>query len=318
MAPVRGLPSSACVALAAGALSISAATSTTVVPPQDAQATFRRETRTVAVHATVRDRDGRLVPNLTRDDFEILDDGKPAPITTFSNDLLPFTAVLLLDMSNSMVPHYFRVVAAAGHFINNLMPADRLRIGTLGREVALSPWLTSDRILLTRVLNEEVWPSGGGTPLWRASKAAMDSLAGEQGRRVILMLTDGLDSGHEYNCTPLGTGPLAPSGPCATRAGVGKQAETEAFMFYAIGLEGRGLDPGFTGIVRDTGGGYFRLSRDADLMSTFGRVADELHHQYVLGFSPTVLDGKTHRLDIRLARPGLTARARKSYVAEAR
>ena len=68
--------------------------------------------------------------------------------------------------------------------------------------------------------------------------------------------------------------------------------------------------------AEETGGGYFELSRTDELNSTFTRVASELHSQYVLGFSPKVLDGKVHKLEVRITRPGLVARARKSYVAK--
>jgi hypothetical protein len=64
-----------------------------------------------------------------------------------------------------------------------------------------------------------------------------------------------------------------------------------------------------------TGGGYFELLHTADLNTTFTRVADELHRQYVLGFSPAALDGRTHALDVRVKVEGMSARARKSYVA---
>jgi VWFA-related protein len=74
-------------------------------------------------------------------------------------------------------------------------------------------------------------------------------------------------------------------------------------------------DPGLAKLAAESGGGYFELQSTADLASTFARVADELHHQYALGFTPEKLDGKTHKLDVRLKQPGMTARARKSYVA---
>jgi hypothetical protein len=65
----------------------------------------------------------------------------------------------------------------------------------------------------------------------------------------------------------------------------------------------------------ETGGGYFLLKKTDELGPTFTRVAQELHSQYVLGFSPQVLDGKVHKLEIKIKRPSMTARARKSYVA---
>jgi len=84
--------------------------------------------------------------------------------------------------------------------------------------------------------------------------------------------------------------------------------------------EGTGLqlekpDEGLPKIAAATGGGYFELTSAANLVFTFERVADELHHQYVLGFTPAVLDGKSHALTVRVSKPQFTVRARKSYLA---
>src|ERR1041384_3239311 len=128
---------------------------------------FRAGAQTVPVYATVRAAAGHLVPGLTREDFQILDDGKPATITTFSNDIIPTTAALLLDMSASMAGEHVRVRDPALTFVAALLPGERVRIGTFGDEIALSPWLTSDASILRRILHEEVWP-GGETPLWSA------------------------------------------------------------------------------------------------------------------------------------------------------
>jgi Ca-activated chloride channel family protein len=96
-------------------------------------------------------------------------------------------------------------------------------------------------------------------------------------------------------------------------------------MFYTIGLESNYFDgqrmvrskpdSGLRKIADETGGGYFELKRTDDLAPTFTRVAQELHSQYVMGFSPTDLDGKIHRLTVRVKKPNLTARARRSYLA---
>jgi Ca-activated chloride channel family protein len=284
-------------------------------PHQDPQNTFRSSSRVVAVYATVRESDGRLVPNLTKDDFEILDNGKPAPITTFSNEILPFTVVLLLDMSNSVINQYPRILSSAQEFVDHLLPADRVRIGTFGREVSLSPLLTGDKQILRRILDEEVWP-GGATPLWRAADAGMTSLSSETGRRVVLFLTDGSDSGKDYNCAALVFDPHGRIGPCPDRDSVRKHALSEEFMLYGIGLEHTGLDASLTALTNETGGGHFEVKSGDDLSATFLRVADELHHQYVLGFTPISPDGKTHKIEVKLNRPGLTAQARKSYEAK--
>ncbi len=97
-------------------------------------------------------------------------------------------------------------------------------------------------------------------------------------------------------------------------------------MVYSIGLESNYFngqrqvrskpDSGLRKISDETGGGYFELEKTSDLAPTFSRVAQELHSQYVLGFTPTQLDGKVHKLAVRMKQPGMTARARRSYLAD--
>jgi Ca-activated chloride channel family protein len=103
------------------------------------------------------------------------------------------------------------------------------------------------------------------------------------------------------------------------------RAREKDIMVYAIGLQSEYFngqsrqrtrpDRRLKGLAEETGGGYFELSKKDDLGPTFTRVAQELHSQYVLGFSPATLDGKVHKLELRVKRPGMTPRGRKSYVA---
>jgi Ca-activated chloride channel family protein len=75
-------------------------------------------------------------------------------------------------------------------------------------------------------------------------------------------------------------------------------------------------DRGLKKLSEETGGGFFLLKKTDELGPTFTRVAQELHSQYVLGFNPQVLDGKIHKLELKIKqKPSMTARARKSYVA---
>jgi Ca-activated chloride channel homolog len=281
------------------------------------QPAFRAGVRTVAIYATVQERNGRLVPDLTRADFEVRDNGQPVELTVFSNEALPITVALMLDMSNSMVEEFEQVREAALHFVKLLGPDDRVRIGSFGTEVALSPHLTADKQLLARVLDEELWP-GGPTPLWSALHAAMGSLVSEPGRRVVLALSDG-DDACGMRIIPM---PRAISGAprpfesqnyCSTFTRVSGRAVREDFMVYAIGMPD--LSGDMRGLSVETGGGFFTLGGDANLSQAFARVVEELRHQYLLGFSPATLDRRTHTLEVRVRRPGLTARARKSYIA---
>ena len=268
------------------------------------QTTFRSSVQTVAVYATVRDGEGRLVPDLGREAFQVFDNGRPVEITTFSNDPQPITVAVMLDMSGSMERRFMRVRESTLEFISALRPEDRATIGTFGYEISISPMITGDKEVLKRVVHEEVWP-GGGTPLWNAMDVAMSAIAGEQGRRVVLVLTDGADSGKL-------------PGHSADEGDVSRRARNEGFMIYAIGMEGTGLRGAMQNLADRTGGGSFEMRRDADLTETFSRVSEELRHQYMLGFTPGSLDGKEHRLNVRMTRPSLAVRARQSYRAAAK
>lgn len=255
---------------------------------------FRASVHTVPIYPLVSGADGRLVTNLTRDDFIVLDNGKPAEIAVFSSETQPITAALLLDMSSSMDDHVTRVRDSALSFVKAIAPDDRVRIGTFGSEI--SPLLTGDKAVLARILREELWP-GGSTPLWTALDVGMKSLADEGGRRTIVVVTDGVDTS------------------TASQQTVIDRAIGGLFMVYAIGLEGRGLSPKMVDLIAKTGGGHFNLQRADDLGAAFDRLTAELRHQYLVGFTPTPLDGKVHDLEVRVKRAGLTIKAPTQFVA---
>jgi Ca-activated chloride channel family protein len=81
------------------------------------------------------------------------------------------------------------------------------------------------------------------------------------------------------------------------------------------GCDGVGPDPSLKALTEVGGGGYFELKRASDLATTFARVADELHHQYLMAVTAPSKDGALHRLDVKVRRPDVTVRARRGYVA---
>jgi Ca-activated chloride channel family protein len=273
---------------------------------------FRAGTQTVSLFATVTDASGRLIPQLAKEDFEVLDNNKPQAVTLFVNDIQFIKVVVLLDESGSMVNNLERVKDGAEQFLLRLLPQDRARIGSFEDKITVSPEFTSDRDALIRFLQEKL-QYGNGTRLWDAVDTGMSALSGLEGRRVVLVFTDGGDD----------PGP----GKHVKYDTVLKRAEAEGYMVYAIGFHskcrcgynGRMIetdpDPSLKKIAAESGGGYFELKEGADLSSTFTRVAQELHSQYVIGFTPESRDGKLHALQVRVRRPGMTARTRKSYVA---
>jgi len=303
-------------------------------PAAQQEPTFRASTRTVPVYVTVTDAEGRLVPDLGRDDFEIYDNGKLQSISVFANDIQPIMVVLMLDRSGSMVDNFRRVQQAAEQFVTRLLPADKARIGSFSYRVQVDPrTFTSDKEELLRILHKEL-QEPGPTPLWNAVAVGMTGLLHQEGRRVVLVFTDGADNPGNRRSTNI------------SLKDVMERAREEDVMVYAVGLVGlvpmrrggggyggRGgyvpppgggqrqmgreqkPDEGLAKIAAESGGGYFELDSTDDLGATFARVADELHRQYAMGFSPEKLDGKTHKLEVRVKRAGMSARARRSYVA---
>jgi VWFA-related protein len=274
------------------------------LPVSGQEATFRSASQTVAIYATATDSGGRLIPDLGQDHFEVYDNGAMRPLSIFKSDIQPITVVIMLDTSGSMTLNLELLKAAAEQFVLRLLPDDRARIGSFSDKIIISPRFTNDRDALVRILRNDI-QYGNPTFLWDALNDSMSALAEESGRRVVLIFTDGEDDkSRRFEFKD-----------------VLDRAVNEDFMIYAIGLQSQILgrttrpDRNLRRLAEQTGGGYFELQRTADLSSTFTRVADELHRQYVLGFSIETLDGTTHKLDVRAKVPGVTVRARKSYVA---
>ena len=268
--------------------------------------TFRSGTDIVSLFVTVADAQGRLVPDLTKDDFEVLDNGRSQPIVYFENVIQPISVVVMLDTSGSMTASISLLKQAAEQFLLRLLPADQGRVGAFNDKIQISARFTNNRDDLISEVKELDF--GNGTRLWDAVLTSIDELKGIEGRRVVLVFTDGEDT--------------------ESRARLGTtvdRARADNAMVYAIGLEsnyfnGRRMvrsepDSGLRKIADETGGGYFELKKTADLAPTFTRVAKELHAQYVMGFAPTERDGKVHKLLVRIKKPGMTARARRSYLA---
>lgn len=272
------------------------------------QPTFRSSTQVVSLFATVTDAQNRLVPDLTKEDFQIFDNDKPQQLLVFQNENQPITVVVMLDTSASMTGSIQLLKAAAEQFIMRLLPDDKGAVGAFNDKIEVSASFKSDRdALVTEVRDLDF---GNGTRLYDAVAESLNQLRGIEGRKVILVFTDGDDTSSRVG-----------------RGDVMDRARAEEVMVYAIGLQSEYFDgarmvrskpdSGLRRLADETGGGYFELKQTSDLGPTFTRVAQELHSQYVLGFEAQQLDGKVHKLTVKMTQAGMTARARRSYVASA-
>ena len=288
------------------------------------QPVFRGSGDVVRVFSTVTDRDGRLVPTLGRDDFEVRDEGKPQPITQFDNTPQPIRLVVMLDVSGSMEGNLQLLRGAADELFTRLRPDDVARVGSFGHDVDVGAGFTRDIRELRAALPRSIAPDAP-TPLWKAVDEAITALGTEKDMRsVVLVLSDGKDSG-----------PISFRQRYVSQVEVIERARREDVMVYGIGMRSRGRRPppglgpgglqaaleaelpdaGLALVAEHTGGGYLEIRPNQDLGAAFARVADELHSQYLLGFVPPRKDGKVHEVEVRVVQKGLKARARKSYTA---
>jgi Ca-activated chloride channel family protein len=290
--------------------------------PEPPPSTFRAGVQSVAVYATALDRYGEMVVNLHAEDFEILDNGRPQRLSVFQNGLQRISAILLLDTSASMTLNLDLAQSAAEQFMIRMLPGDVARVGSFSDRIDLSRAFTGDRDVLLKVFRTDLH-IGNPTRLWDAIDQTMTELAPLTGRRVVMLLSDGMDTAS-----------------VARPADVLARVRAEDLMIYVVQFRANAranlaempLSPTagqvFSGDTRftapqptqtlrtlatTTGGGHFLLSELDDINTTFTHVMQELHYQYVLGFVPERLDGALHDLVVRVKKPGVTVRARRSY-----
>lgn len=292
------------------ALAVGACALTLLAVPTNAQ--IRVSTQTVPLYVTVMDGARRLVPDLAEEDFEIYDNGKLQKLTNFDNKATPISVVVMLDTSGSMTLALDLVKQAAEQFLIRLLPEDKGKVGAFNDKIEVKPAsglpFTNNRDQLIRALGDLDF--GYPTRLYDAVDFGINELKTADGRKVVLVFTDGEDT-----ASRMGSGDVT------------ERARIDEVMVYSVGMENEYMngnqrvrtspDRGLRRLSDETGGGFFMLKKKDELGSTFTRIAQELHSQYVMGFTPETLDNKIHKLEVRLKKPGMTARARRSYLAAA-
>jgi VWFA-related protein len=273
---------------------------------------FSSGVEVVGITATVLDADGRLVSDLPAEAFEAYEDGEPQPITQFTSARVPVSLAVLLDVSDSM---YGRRIAderaAVARFLRELLdPDDEFMLLSFNhRPHALTEW-TRDPQVLQSALDGLV--PFGGTAIYDAVMTAlpfMDRRSRE--RAALLVISDGADSASDATLTVLRSAML----------------RSDAFA-YAIAIDSPDtrainaqVNPSTLREITDTSGGRTEVVADsADLAAATARIADELNHQYVLGYNaPHGADGRYHSIRVRIAGGGgYQVRTRRGYVAEPR
>ena len=237
----------------ARALAIGACALTVLAVPTDAQ--IKVSTQTVPLYVTVTDAEKRLVPDLVREDFEIYDNGKLQTLTNFDNKVTPISVVVMLDTSGSMTLALDLVKQAAEEFLLRLLPEDKAKVGAFNDKIEVKPQtglpFSNNRDQLIRYLRDLDF--GYPTRLYDAVDYSINELKSADGRKVVLVFTDGADT--------------------ASRMGAGDvtdRSRLDEVMVYSVGMENEFMnggqrvrtspDRGLRRLSEETGGGFFMLS----------------------------------------------------------
>jgi Ca-activated chloride channel homolog len=259
---------------------------------------FSSQVNLVEVYASVTDGEGRIVPDLGREDFDVLEDGARQEISAFAAGEFPLSAAIAIDRSFSMRAERLAAARSAARlFLGELRPADQAMVVAIGSEIDTVAPLSTDRTAqYAAVAQLDRW---GTTSLHDAVIAAIDAIQAARGRRALILLSDGDD---RYSK--------------ATPAQVLSRARGSDVLVYPIAL-GERRPPLFAEIASLTGGRSAFVRDVRTLPDTLKGIARELRHQYLLGYTPSrPLDdrGEWRSITVRAKKPGLEVRARDGYL----
>jgi len=296
------------------------------------EATIKVDVDVVSILASVRDKKGALIPNLQKEDFTVLEDGKAQPIKYFTKETdLPLTIGLLVDVSGSQ-RNLIEVErdAASEFFRDVLRKKDLAFLISFGEETELLQDYTGSGRLLTEGLGQ-LRPSSGvsgihpgpvptaggprGTVLYDAIYlAANEKLKSEVGRKVIVVITDGVDQGSRL------TRNQAIEAAQKANAVIYSIYYTDPSAYgggFGINLGGGGGEGELRKMSDETGGRVFKVDRRHTLEQVFKELQDEMRSQYSIAYTPIndTKDGSYRHLEIRMANKDLKAQARKGYYA---
>lgn len=302
-----------------------------VLPGQDPDADVQLGTQEVLLNVTVRDANGRPVKGLTGEDFIVAEDRVRQELASCREAMLPVNVVLVLDASGSVFSERVSIRKAAGAFASELGPEDRVSVIQFADKVELLQDWTTDREAIQHALD---WRYRGGeaTAYWDALfLAAEDQLSKVEGRRAIILLSDGVDTSSKLSEDHV----KAALDRCGASLYVVSevQAIVERIKPYAgkSGALTGSAKPARAAIgeliaseermkrLADRYGGrlYSPISFD-ELDQAYKDVALELKQQYVLTYisANEVRDGRWRAIEIFPTRPGMTVRTRKGYAAQ--
>ena len=305
--------------------------------PQDDEP-IKLNTTLVQVPVVVSERGGRYVSDLTRDEFSVFEDGIKQNIELFGSVEEPFSVALLLDSSGSTQATLDQIKSAATAFLGTLRPHDRVMVVSFNDSVEVLSDLTNNTAKLSAAVQSI--KSGEFTQVYEAVYTAVwEKLRDVPGRKAVIVFSDGIDTASSeisledtldavIEIEDIIVYPIR----YATREDVERKIEarlkasvnsTDSATAEAKAEQSRreldrayrGADEYLQQLADMSGGVVERADKLGDLKAALGRIAEELRHQYLLGYYPTnkQKDDKSRKIAVRVTRQGAIVRARPAY-----
>jgi len=272
----------------------------------DAQQVFRAGVDLTNFAVTVTDKKGNIVPNLTKDDFEVVEDGKPQTLSYFAEGdgdaAPPMHLGLMVDASGSMQNDMKLAQGAAIKFLNMLPEAQNITLVDFDTQVRITTYPQRDFPRLVERIRQR--KASGMTALYDAVGTYLDGADSLDGRKVMVMYTDGADS---RSALSLGEALTLLKASNVTVYAIG--------LLESAGSSRHHLQMTLRQMVEPTGGQAFFPTAMKDVESAYEKVLAEIKGQYHLGYlsANTASDGKWRKVDIKVKRPDLRVRSRKGY-----
>ncbi len=290
----------------------------------------------VQVPVIVKEKGGRYLTDLKREEFAIYEDGVKRDVEFFGTVEEPFNVALLIDSSGSTVEQLEHIKNAALAFIENLRPQDKVMIVEFNDSVRILSELTGDRSQITRAISD-IKP-GEYTQVYEAVYTAVwERLEQIEGRKAVILFSDGIDTASSeisledtldaiiesedvivypirYSTREDVERKLEKKFTIQTASNNAKASEDRDKALRELDRIYREADDYLLEMARLSGGVIERADRLTDLKAAFGRITDELRRQYLLGYyPPDKKNDKDRRISVTVSRPGAVVRARPGY-----
>jgi Ca-activated chloride channel family protein len=256
----------------------------------------------VILWASVTDKKDQFVTDLKSGDLRVFEEGKEQTIQEFAAEDRPITLAILIDTSGSMKERMKDVHAAAGAFVDTLRPDDRALVIAFDDKVFLLQDLTADKSALKESITST--EALGATAIYDALHAAFRKLRGIQGRKAIVLLTDGDDTSSQ-----------------AGHARILEEAKAQNVLIYGIGLDVGMIDLSRKNVLKEfsdvTGGRPYFVKEAKELAGVYQQIAEELRRQYFVTYSTSnkTWDGRWIKVEVKAKNSDYSVRARRGFFA---